>query len=35
MVEELDWSVGRILETLKKYKLDENTFVVFSPTMVR
>lgn len=29
MVEELDWSVGRILETLKKYKLDENTFVVF------
>lgn len=29
MVEELDWSVGRILETLKKYKLDKNTFVVF------
>ena len=35
MVEELDWSVGRILETLKKYKLDKNTFVVFSLIMVR
>ncbi len=29
-VEELDWSVGQILETLKKEKLDENTFVFFT-----
>ncbi|MCT4590141.1 MAG: sulfatase [Carboxylicivirga sp.] len=28
-VEEIDWSVGQILETLKKYKLD-NTLVLFS-----
>ncbi len=29
-VEELDWSVGEIINTLKKLKLDENTIVVFS-----
>ncbi len=29
-VEELDWSVGQILETLKKEKLDNNTLVVFT-----
>jgi arylsulfatase A-like enzyme len=29
-VEELDWSVGRILETLRKAKLDKNTVVFFS-----
>jgi len=29
-VEELDWSVGQILETLRKEKLDENTFVFFT-----
>ena len=30
VVEELDWSVGRILETLKKEKLDRKTLVFFS-----
>lgn len=29
MVEELDRGVGQILKTLKKYKLDKNTLVVF------
>ena len=29
-VEELDWSVGQVLETLRKEKLDENTFVFFT-----
>lgn len=29
-VEELDWSVGKILDELKTLKLDENTFVVFT-----
>lgn len=29
MVEELDQSVGQVLETLKKHKLDRNTLVVF------
>ena len=29
-VEELDWSVGEILETLRKEKLEENTFVFFT-----
>jgi arylsulfatase A len=29
-VEELDWSVGQILETLRKENLDENTFVFFT-----
>ncbi|MHC4123264.1 MAG: sulfatase-like hydrolase/transferase [Planctomycetota bacterium] len=30
VVEELDWSVGKVLDTLKKLKLDKNTFVVFT-----
>jgi arylsulfatase A len=29
-VEELDWSVGQILETLRKEKLDDNTLVFFT-----
>lgn len=29
VVEELDWSVGQILNKLKEHKLDKNTFVVF------
>lgn len=29
-VEELDWSVGEILNTLREYKLEENTLVVFT-----
>lgn len=29
VVEELDWSVGQILNKLKEQKLDKNTFVVF------
>ena len=29
-VEEIDWSVGKILEVLKKNHLDENTFVIFT-----
>lgn len=28
-VQELDWSIGQILQTLKNLKLDENTFVIF------
>jgi arylsulfatase A len=30
VVEELDWSVGQLLATLKKHKLDRDTMVVFS-----
>ncbi len=30
VVQELDWSVGKILETLKELNLDENTIVVFT-----
>jgi arylsulfatase A len=30
VVEELDWSVGEVLQTLKKEKLDGNTLVVFA-----
>jgi arylsulfatase A-like enzyme len=30
VVEELDWSVGQILETLRREKLDDNTLVVFT-----
>ena len=30
VVEELDWSVGEILRTLKQLKLDKNTLVVFT-----
>lgn len=29
VVEELDWSVGQILNKLKEQKLDKNTFVIF------
>jgi arylsulfatase A-like enzyme len=29
-VEEVDWSVGRVLETLRELKLDENTLVIFT-----
>lgn len=30
VVEELDWSVGQILKTLKDLKIDTNTFVLFT-----
>lgn len=30
VIQEIDWSVGQILETLKKEKLDKNTLVVFT-----
>ena len=30
VIEELDWSVGRVLDTLRELKLDERTLVVFS-----
>ena len=30
MIEELDWSVGEILQTLKDEGIDENTLVIFS-----
>jgi arylsulfatase A-like enzyme len=30
VVEEIDWSVGQILKTLKETKLDENTLVIFA-----
>ena len=30
VVEEIDWSVGRIMETLKKEKLDRKTIVIFT-----
>jgi len=30
VVEELDWSVGQLFETLKKHRLDRDTMVVFS-----
>lgn len=29
-VEEVDWSVGRVFETLRELKLDDNTFVLFT-----
>lgn len=29
-VEEVDWSVGRVLDTLRELKIDENTLVIFS-----
>ncbi|SNZ01161.1 sulfatase [Flagellimonas pacifica] len=29
-IEEIDWSVGQILETLKTTGIDENTFVIFT-----
>jgi arylsulfatase len=30
VIMEIDWSVGEVLKALKKYKLEENTFVVFT-----
>jgi arylsulfatase A len=30
VVMELDWSVGQIIQTLRKHKLDENTMIVFT-----
>ncbi|MDF3076983.1 MAG: arylsulfatase family protein [Sphingobacteriaceae bacterium] len=30
VVEELDWSVGKVLETLKALKIDQNTLVIFT-----
>lgn len=30
VIEEIDWSVGEILKTLKKNKLDNNTLVIFT-----
>jgi arylsulfatase A len=30
VVMELDWSVGQILDTLRKHKLDKNTMVIFT-----
>ena len=30
VIEELDWSVGVILDTLRKYHLDRNTLVIFT-----
>ncbi|MDZ4849946.1 MAG: sulfatase-like hydrolase/transferase [Pirellulaceae bacterium] len=29
-IAEVDWSVGRVLETLKTLKLDQNTLVLFT-----
>jgi arylsulfatase A len=29
-INEIDWSVGQILDTLKKHSLDENTLVIFT-----
>jgi len=29
-VEEVDWSVGQVLDTLRRLQLDENTFVLFT-----
>ena len=33
--EELDWSMGVLLETLKEEGLDQNTLVITLPIMVR
>ena len=30
VIEEIDWSTGEILKTLKKHNLDENTLVIFT-----
>ncbi|RMF93222.1 MAG: arylsulfatase [Planctomycetota bacterium] len=30
VIEEIDWSVGQILATLKKHNLDDNTLVIFT-----
>ena len=29
-IEEIDWSIGRIMETLKEYGIDRNTLVIFT-----
>ena len=30
VIMEIDWSVGQVLETLKKYDIDDNTLVIFT-----
>lgn len=30
VIQEIDWSVGQVLDALKKHKLDDNTLVVFT-----
>jgi arylsulfatase A len=30
VVEEMDWGIGRVLSTLKKHRLEENTLVIFT-----
>ena len=30
VIEEIDWSVGQVLDALKRYNIDKNTIVVFS-----
>jgi arylsulfatase A len=30
VIQEIDWSVGQVLDTLKRHKLDDNTMVVFT-----
>ena len=30
VIEEIDWSVGQVLETLRKHNLDDNTLVIFT-----
>ncbi len=30
VIEEIDWSVGQIMETLRKYNLEQNTLVIFT-----
>jgi arylsulfatase A-like enzyme len=30
MVENMDWNIGRIMETLKELKLDDNTLIIFT-----
>ena len=35
VVEEVDWSVGQVLDTLRKQGLEENTFVLFTATTDR
>ena len=30
VIEEIDWNVGRILDTVKKHGLDDNTYIIFT-----
>ena len=30
MIQEIDWSVGEILSTLRKLNIDDNTLVIFT-----